>query len=83
MYIKTELRQRATLNSNVECEFQVIEFMIDVAKECCEIGNFNSLMAIVAGLSLPAVTRLKRTVSHFACKRRDLNKFQKVLVGYV
>lgn len=40
---------------------EVIEFMIDVAKECCEIGNFNSLMAIVAGLSLPAVTRLKRT----------------------
>ncbi|CAJ0602714.1 unnamed protein product [Cylicocyclus nassatus] len=40
---------------------EVIEFLIDVAKECCEIGNFNSLMAIVAGLSLPAITRLKRT----------------------
>ncbi|PIO58329.1 hypothetical protein TELCIR_20238, partial [Teladorsagia circumcincta] len=39
----------------------VIEYLIDVAKECCEIGNFNSLMAIVAGLSLPAITRLKRT----------------------
>ncbi|PIO61413.1 hypothetical protein TELCIR_17066, partial [Teladorsagia circumcincta] len=40
---------------------EVIEYFIDVAKECCEIGNFNSLMAIVAGLSLPAITRLKRT----------------------
>lgn len=37
--------------------------MIDIAKECCEIGNFNSMMAIVAGLSLPAVSRLKKTVS--------------------
>ncbi|VDM76339.1 unnamed protein product [Strongylus vulgaris] len=41
---------------------EVIEYLIDVAKECCEIGNFNSLMAIVAGLSLPAITRLKRTI---------------------
>ncbi|CDM63568.1 Ras-GEF domain-containing family member 1B [Caenorhabditis elegans] len=39
----------------------VFEFMIDIAKECCEIGNFNSMMAIVAGLSLPAVSRLKKT----------------------
>ena len=42
---------------------QVVEFLIDVAQQCCEIGNFNSLMAIVAGLSLPAVARLKRTVT--------------------
>lgn len=44
---------------------QTIEFLIDVAQQCCEIGNFNSLMAIVAGLSLPSVARLKRTVSIF------------------
>ncbi|KAJ1350181.1 hypothetical protein KIN20_005910 [Parelaphostrongylus tenuis] len=42
---------------------EVIEYLIDVAKECCEIGNFNSLMAIVAGLSLPAVIRLKKNAS--------------------
>ena len=26
---------------------QVIEFFIDVARECFNIGNFNSLMAII------------------------------------
>lgn len=26
---------------------QVIEFFVDVARECFNIGNFNSLMAIV------------------------------------
>ncbi|CAD6196153.1 unnamed protein product [Caenorhabditis auriculariae] len=39
----------------------VVEYLIDVAKECCEIGNFNSMMAIVAGLSLPSISRLKKT----------------------
>lgn len=42
---------------------KTIEFFIDVAKECINVGNFNSLMAIVAGLSLQPVARLKRTVS--------------------
>jgi len=40
---------------------RTIEFFIDVAKECINVGNFNSLMAIVAGLSLPAIARLKKT----------------------
>lgn len=26
---------------------QVVEFFIDVARECFNIGNFNSLMAII------------------------------------
>ncbi|ETN77213.1 RasGEF domain protein [Necator americanus] len=52
---------------------EVIEYLIDVAKECCEIGNFNSLMAIVAGLSLPAVSRMKRTPIKF---QDNLNEFQ-------
>ena len=42
---------------------KTIEYFIEVAKECINVGNFNSLMAIVAGLSLQPVSRLKRTVS--------------------
>jgi len=30
---------------------QVIEFFIDVARECFNIGNFNSLMAIICKYS--------------------------------
>lgn len=39
-----------------------IEYFIDVAKECINVGNFNSFMAIVAALSLPLIARLKKTV---------------------
>lgn len=42
---------------------KVIEFWIETAKECFNIGNFNSLMAIITGLSMVPVTRLKKTVS--------------------
>uniref|UniRef100_A0A2K6DEG6 RasGEF domain family member 1C n=1 Tax=Macaca nemestrina TaxID=9545 RepID=A0A2K6DEG6_MACNE len=38
---------------------QVIEFFIDVARECFNIGNFNSLMW--AGSGLDPVSRLKKT----------------------
>ncbi|VDO51336.1 unnamed protein product [Haemonchus placei] len=55
---------------------EVIEYFIDVAKECCEIGNFNSLMAIVAGLSLPAVTRLKRTWSRVEKSKLEILQHQ-------
>uniref|UniRef100_A0AC34QW15 Ras-GEF domain-containing protein n=1 Tax=Panagrolaimus sp. JU765 TaxID=591449 RepID=A0AC34QW15_9BILA len=40
---------------------KAIEFFIEVARECINVGNFNSLMSIVAGLSLQPVSRLKRT----------------------
>ncbi|VDK26694.1 unnamed protein product [Anisakis simplex] len=50
-------------HSKKQHRVQVIEYFIDVAKECINVGNFNSLMAIVAGLSLPPVVRLKKTVS--------------------
>ncbi|BFZ17418.1 hypothetical protein BsWGS_20457 [Bradybaena similaris] len=39
---------------------KVVEYFIDVAKECINIGNFNSLMAIIAGMNLSPVTRLKK-----------------------
>lgn len=40
---------------------RMIEYFIDVAKECINIGNFNSLMAIIAGLNMNPIQRLKRT----------------------
>ncbi|XP_070543951.1 ras-GEF domain-containing family member 1B-like isoform X2 [Ptychodera flava] len=40
---------------------RLIDFFIDVAKECFNIGNFNSLMAILAGLNMSPVARLKKT----------------------
>ncbi|EPB69606.1 RasGEF domain protein [Ancylostoma ceylanicum] len=55
---------------------EVIEYLIDVAKECCEIGNFNSLMAIVAGLSLPAITRMKRTWSRVEKSKLEILQHQ-------
>lgn len=40
---------------------KTIEYWIEVARESFNIGNFNSLMAIIAGLNLSPVTRLKKT----------------------
>ena len=42
---------------------RLVNYFTDVAKECINIGNFNSLMAIIAGLNLSQVSRLKKTVS--------------------
>ena len=38
-----------------------IEFWIEVARECVNIGNFNSLMGIITGLNMIPISRLKRT----------------------
>lgn len=50
-------------NSRKKYRVKTIEYFIEVAKECVNVGNFNSLMSIVAGLSLQPVSRLKKTVS--------------------
>ncbi|XP_071392656.1 ras-GEF domain-containing family member 1B-B-like, partial [Centroberyx affinis] len=42
---------------------RAIEFFIDVAQECFNIGNFNSLMAIITGMNMSPVARLKKTWS--------------------
>jgi len=42
---------------------RIIEYWIETARECFNIGNFNSLMAIIAGLNLAPIGRLKKTVS--------------------
>ncbi|XP_050534858.1 uncharacterized protein LOC126901942 [Daktulosphaira vitifoliae] len=40
---------------------KAIEFWIETARECFNIGNFNSLMAIIAGLNMSPISRLKKT----------------------
>ncbi|KAL9910806.1 ras-GEF domain-containing family member 1B isoform 2-T8 [Glossina fuscipes fuscipes] len=42
---------------------RIIEYWIETARECFNIGNFNSLMAIIAGLNLSPISRLKKTWS--------------------
>ncbi|KAK3801999.1 hypothetical protein RRG08_064593 [Elysia crispata] len=50
-----------TSHAKKKMRVKIIEYFIDVAKECINIGNFNSLMAIIAGMNLSQVTRLKKT----------------------
>ncbi|EAT47253.1 AAEL001604-PA [Aedes aegypti] len=40
---------------------RVIEYWIETARESFNIGNFNTLMAIIAGLNLSPISRLKKT----------------------
>jgi len=40
---------------------RIMEFWIEVARECVNIGNFNSTMGIISGLNMTPVARLKRT----------------------
>ncbi|CAH1246192.1 ras-GEF domain-containing family member 1B-like isoform X3 [Branchiostoma lanceolatum] len=55
---------------------RVIEFFIDVARECFNIGNFNSLMAIIAGLNMSPVARLKKTWSKVDTCKFDVLEHQ-------
>jgi hypothetical protein len=41
---------------------EAVEFWIEVARECVNIGNFNSMMGIITGLNMFPVARLKKTV---------------------
>lgn len=40
---------------------KTIEFWVEIARECFNIGNFNSLMSIISGLNMSPVVRLKKT----------------------
>ncbi|XP_055713851.1 ras-GEF domain-containing family member 1B-like isoform X2 [Phlebotomus papatasi] len=40
---------------------RLVEYWVEAARECFNIGNFNSLMAIVAGLNMSPIARLKKT----------------------
>ncbi|KAI9218435.1 ras guanine nucleotide exchange factor domain-containing protein [Blastocladiella britannica] len=54
----------------VATRVKVIERMIKVAKVCRRERNYNTLVAIVAGLNNSAVTRLKQTWEGVSDKRR-------------
>ncbi|XP_060040911.1 ras-GEF domain-containing family member 1A isoform X1 [Erinaceus europaeus] len=51
---------------------RVLEFLIDVARECFNIGNFNSMMAIISGMNLSPVARLKKTWSKVKTAKFDV-----------
>uniref|UniRef100_A0AAY4E7D6 Ras-GEF domain-containing family member 1B n=1 Tax=Denticeps clupeoides TaxID=299321 RepID=A0AAY4E7D6_9TELE len=54
----------------------VLEFFIDVARECFNIGNFNSLMAIITGMNMSPVSRLKKTWSKVNTDKFDILEHQ-------
>ncbi|KAK6111170.1 RasGEF domain family protein [Brugia pahangi] len=62
--------------SKRHCRIYTIEYFIDVAKECINIGNFNSFMAIVAALSLPLISRLKKTWNRVEKSKLDILRHQ-------
>lgn len=50
---------------------KIIEYYVEVATECYDKGNFNSAMAIIAGLNMSPITRLKKTWSRVKCRKFD------------
>lgn len=42
---------------------RMAEYWIETAKECFNIGNFNTLASILDGLNTASVSRLSKTVS--------------------
>ncbi|XP_035702883.1 ras-GEF domain-containing family member 1B isoform X2 [Folsomia candida] len=63
MYVCTEICKMSKKKSRV----RVIEYWIQVGKECFKIRNFNSLLAILGGFSCGPVSRLKKTWSKVNC----------------
>ncbi|XP_071629948.1 uncharacterized protein [Temnothorax longispinosus] len=58
-FVATEVCKHAKKKQRV----RVVEYWIETARECFNIGNFNSLMAIIAGLNMSPISRLKKTWS--------------------
>ncbi|KAI9143235.1 ras guanine nucleotide exchange factor domain-containing protein [Paraphysoderma sedebokerense] len=56
-WVATEI----TTQPELKARALVVEKFIKIAKECRKERNFNTLMAIISGLNLSAVTRLKQT----------------------
>lgn len=59
--VSTEITKHLKRDTRVK----MINFFIDVAQECFNMGNFNSLMAIIASLNTNCVSRLKKTVRDY------------------
>ncbi|GLH05570.1 Ras-GEF domain-containing family member 1B [Gryllus bimaculatus] len=76
-FVATEVCKHVKKKQRVK----VMEFWIEAARECFNIGNFNSLMAIIAGLNMSPISRLKKTFyARNAFKKRYLALRQKRLV---
>lgn len=45
----------------IDDRVEMLEFFMDAALACCRLGNFNSCVALTAGLSLPVIQRLTKT----------------------
>ncbi len=46
-----------------KCRVRLVRQWIEVARQCVNIGNFNSLMGIITGLNMAPVARMTKTVS--------------------
>ena len=66
--VATSICEKAKKKQRVK----TIEFWIEVARECINHANFNSLMGIITGLNMTPVRRLKRTWAKITGKRKDL-----------
>jgi RasGEF domain len=56
-WVATEICTQPQLKPRVK----TIEKFIKIAKECKRLNQYNALLAIVSGLNLVAVSRLKQT----------------------
>ncbi|XP_065348818.1 ras-GEF domain-containing family member 1B-like isoform X3 [Cloeon dipterum] len=56
-FVATEVCKHVKKKARV----RAVEYWVEVARECFNIGNFNSLMGIIAGLNMSPVSRLKKT----------------------
>eukprot|EP00041_Stephanoeca_diplocostata_P034531 m.1182668 g.1182668 ORF g.1182668 m.1182668 type:complete len:648 (-) comp24538_c0_seq2:653-2596(-) len=68
------------MTDNRKKRCKVIEFWIDVGKECRVRHNYNSVMAIVSALNMTSVTRLKKTWTALKSKStQDMKELESVL----
>ncbi|KAK9723270.1 hypothetical protein K7432_002067 [Basidiobolus ranarum] len=57
---------------NIRHRLDLLRYFIRLAEKCCDLNNFQSLMAIMCGLNLSMVSRLKRTWSLLPSKYEAL-----------
>lgn len=68
------------MTDNRKKRCKVVEFWIDVGKECRVRHNYNSLMAIISALNMTSVTRLKKMWATIRSKSaQDIKDLESVL----
>lgn len=67
-------------HNEVKKRAAVIKQWIKIAHQCCELKNFDALMAIVCILNSSTITRLRRTWDAVSLKRRELLKTLQAVV---